>query len=289
MTNEEVKKYIEFISNKDQSGATLPIEDFNTMLQVGNLEFYRDLREKYEANLEVTNSIKHLKVFDTALAIASGTGIADIPADYVYGGQVYYTQTVSSVNYHREIYLVTDKEFNRRMASVIEKPTVKHPIVKLVGDYFYFEPKTIGSAKFSYVKSHTTPNLDYYIDANYREIYFSDPSDIDTWASGTTYNTGDVVKYGTHYYTAKTDGNITTPPSINDDWEYNESYSHLLTTGEEGSLGESAGTVVDSTTVEMGWRDDDKLIIADKILRMMGINLTKEELLAYYNQKLQES
>lgn len=292
MTNEVILKYIEFVSNKEQTGNTLDIEDFNVILQVANLEYYRDVRKIYEANLEITNIIKHLKVVDTTLSIAGGTGIASIPDNYVYGGQLFYTQTVDAINYHRKIDLVTDKEFNRRLASIIEKASVKYPIAKLVDESLYFEPKTIGSAKFSYIKSHTIPNLDYYIDANDVEQFLLDPTDIESFVPETTYNTGNIVKWtNTNYYYVSQQNSNTghTPEEDGAWWKFASDYTYKLLVNEEGSGGEGEDDIVNSSTVDMDWRDEDKLIIADKILRMMGINLTQEQLLAYYNQKVQET
>ena len=284
MTNEQIFELINFISNKDQSGKTLKPEQFNVILPAACLEFAKMQRQGYEKNQEVTNAIKHLKVFDSNLTVNATTGIATVPTNYSYGGQLWYNDSVPQ---RRKIDLVTDAEFNLRMGSPLRKGTAKKPLAKLVGGYLYFEPKTLGSSvKFSYLKGHTTPVLDYYFDTNDIAIFFSDPADVDTWVAG-SYDTGDEVYYNGHYYTCDSDG-ISSTPSIVSDWIYTEKYTHALTGDELGSGEEVATTVVDTQTVEMDWRDEDKLIIADMILKKIGINLKKPELIQYVQLQQQE-
>jgi hypothetical protein len=237
MTNEDVLKLINFISNKDQSGRTLDLLTFNILLPAESTELAKEQRVLYEKTQEVTNAIKHLKVINSSLTINATTGSANLPSDYNYGGQLCYTDTSS---YYRKIEILTDAEFNLRMSSVLRTATSKEPICKFVGNYLYFRPITLGSAYFSYLKAPVTPALDYYYDANDQVVFL---------AVGAT---------------------------------------HTLTTGEEGSGGEAPPTIVTSSTVEMDWRDEEKLIIRNKILQKISVNLKKAELAQYVQMQKQE-
>ena len=158
---------------------------------------------------------------------------------------------------------------------------------KLVGSSLYFEPKSLGSnVKFSYLKVHTTPVLDYYIDTNDIAIYFSDPTDVAAWSAG-SYDSGDTVYYASngHYYKANT---TTVEIPTHSDWDIDEDYSHTLTGDELGSSGQTASTIVDSLTIEMDWRDTEKLIISDMLLERIWPNLKKMELAQYVELQKQE-
>jgi len=284
MTNEQILGLINYIANKEQSGKTLKPEQYNLLLPADCIKFAQLQRKEYEKTQEVTNAIKHLKVSDSNLTVNAGTGIASVPTNYEYGGQLWYNDSVPQ---RRKIDLVTDAEFNLRMGSPLRKATVKKPFGKLVGSSLYFEPKSLGSnVKFSYLKVHTTPVLDYYIDTNDIAIYFSDPTDVAAWSAG-SYDSGDTVYYASngHYYKANT---TTVEIPTHSDWDIDEDYSHTLTGDELGSSGQTASTIVDSLTIEMDWRDTEKLIISDMLLERIWPNLKKMELAQYVELQKQE-
>jgi hypothetical protein len=287
MTNEQILDLINFISNKEQSGKTLKPEQFNVILPAACLEFFKTQRKEYERTQEVTNALKHLKISDYNLSVTVGTGIATGPTNYAYGGQLWYNDAVPR---RRKIDIVTDSQFNLRQDSVLRQATTKKPIAKFVGTDLYFEPKTIGSnVKFSYIKKHTTPVLDYYIDTNDLAVYFSDPSDIANWSAG-SYGSGvTVYKSSGDTYYFKSNTSTSEVPSLSaTDWDIDEDYSHTLAGTEEGSAGQTATTTVNSLTIEMDWRDEDKLIIADIVLKKIGVNLKKPELVQYSELQKQE-
>lgn len=63
-----------------------------------------------------------------------------------------------------------------------------------------------------------------------------------------------------------------------------EGASHVLLTNEVGLDGQTAGTY-NSSTVELEWHDEDKLIIADMILRRLGVELA-EPLITQFNDAI---
>jgi hypothetical protein len=70
------------------------------------------------------------------------------------------------------------------------------------------------------------------------------------------------------------------------DDDYNIQYlsasgTHLLTTGETGRLGETAGSTVTSSTVELEWEDTEKIKILHRIVTKLGVSMD-EQLVAQY-------
>lgn len=70
------------------------------------------------------------------------------------------------------------------------------------------------------------------------------------------------------------------------DDDYNIQYlsasgTHLLTTGETGRLGETAGSTVISSTVELEWEDTEKIKILHRIVTKLGVSMD-EQLVAQY-------
>ena len=59
--------------------------------------------------------------------------------------------------------------------------------------------------------------------------------------------------------------------------------SHTLAGDEIGPNGEVAPTLINSTTVELEWREDDKIRIIAKILEKAGANLKAQDTVAISN------
>jgi hypothetical protein len=60
--------------------------------------------------------------------------------------------------------------------------------------------------------------------------------------------------------------------------------THLLTTGETGSAGQTAGTTVTSLTVELDWNELWHVDFCNEVLQKIGINLKDEQIRAYVRE-----
>jgi len=65
--------------------------------------------------------------------------------------------------------------------------------------------------------------------------------------------------------------------------------SHLLTTNEEGSEGQTAGTTVNSLTVELSYHEDLHMKYVYKILSMLGVRINYPQLVQYSEAMQQKS
>ena len=240
-TNEDILDIINFYTNKDQSGNTMKPSLFNKLLPAACHEFFEDQRKVFEATMEITNAIRHLKVtgYTPSLSIVSGMGRAAFAADYAFGDKAMYY--VDGGSQHRKIEVLTDSQFNNYRNSPIRTPSTKYPIARFSTTYIEYLPSAITGIFFDYIKYFTNPVLDYYIDANYQIVYF-------------TEGQGD----------------------------------YTLQAGEEGSAGQTAGTVT-PLTVDMDWRDEDQLKIGEKVVRAIGINIKEGELAQYAMAREQQN
>ena len=63
--------------------------------------------------------------------------------------------------------------------------------------------------------------------------------------------------------------------------------THILTTGEVDSSGNTSGTFT-STSVELEWGDSEKIDIAWIIIKNMGINLSRQDLIGIASQTINQ-
>jgi len=62
------------------------------------------------------------------------------------------------------------------------------------------------------------------------------------------------------------------------------SATHLLAAGETGSAGQTAGTTVTSTTVELDWNELYHVEFCNEVLSRVGVNLKDEQIKAYVRE-----
>lgn len=176
MTVDEIKNFVEYISNKEQSGESLSPLEFNRLLKTSAIDFTRFLYGaiesykpgeasppvSYEATQYITDALRAVKVL-TPLTV-DVTGSAPIPADYAHESSIRYTynkpgrcdsdplipKTVS-------IEIVKDDKVGVRLGSTLSKPKANRPICVFYKNTIQFYPINIGSVAFTYLKTPATP------------------------------------------------------------------------------------------------------------------------------------
>lgn len=246
MTLQEIFDFLNYCSNKEQTGNTFKIPDFNNILKVIDLKFFKNrygLPEKYqvgqpltnisyEVTQKITDDLSHLKVImgdgiTPKLSIGSD-GYATLPTDYVHPSYLLYTENDESI----QIIICNDAEWANIVSSTLKKPTKENPICNFTGNRIRFRPKNIGYVDFAYLRMPIPAFYDYYFSAKLETIYL--------------------------------------PPNT----------THTLLQGEEGSQGQTSGTVT-SLSRELEWKSDMHLDICYFILSLMGINLREGDLIQW--------
>lgn len=250
MTLDDVLKYVNYITNKEQNGRTLSTTEYNTLLPIVSLKYFKKKysipeqfrvgmpfsKEAYEITQSIVDSIhqfKHVMGVDGALMNVDSYGKADIPSDYMHVSSAYWQSITNQVNCnidvrYRTIEFLTDAEYTERLTSAIKFPSLRYPVATIRGNYIQFMPKNIQYVNFTYLRVPNTPYYDSYID--------------DT-----------------------TDQEIYLPPGTN-----------------------NPNTSAASQSVELEFEDTDIIDIASILLSMIGVNLRSGDLVQYSEKMKKE-
>jgi hypothetical protein len=262
LTTENILDYCNFVANKEQSGNTLTPVEFNKVLQVCNLKYFKKkvgLPEEYQPGMplprqqfEITqsnsDSLSPFKKFmgqnDTDPLYIDSAGYATLPSDYYYHSSCSYIEAINKPDCTPElkpriVEVVTDAQWDVIMSSPIRPPSKKYPIMNYQSGFIRFAPVDLKQVSFIYLRYPTTPCYDYYIDA-----------------------------YGGYIY-------------------LQEGQKYTLQTGEQGSSGQTSGTVT-SLSRELEWNEIGKIDIANLVLQHIGINLREGQLFQYSEKVLKE-
>jgi hypothetical protein len=171
----EVSNIISFILADRKPDLVVSAGEFERQLHVAQLKLFKTrlgLPESYrpgapvpgqvwEISKVITDDLAPFKVLmggtDASLVI-DDDGIATLPADFYYPSSLIYKYIKSdgSVDW-KEVDLVTDKEWNKRQASHIKRPSLKAPIGNIYKNKIRFSPVTLHYVDFMYLRTPTAP------------------------------------------------------------------------------------------------------------------------------------
>ena len=159
---DKVLKLVNFITNKETSGNTMKIDQFNTVIEGVNIDLLKQrygLPEEYKAgqplptmSYEVTKKIMDdlsiLKVrmgVDTPPLMLDNFGRADIPSDYLHLSSARFNHVIDNQCTFkkvkpRDIELLNDAQIGDRLSNSIKMPTYKDPCMAIFSGYFQFYP-----------------------------------------------------------------------------------------------------------------------------------------------------
>ena len=177
----ELKTYIDFISNKEQSGNNYTPEQFNMLVKRAVEDIQRWLigleaqyqpgapvpAVAYDVTQKVKDDLRWLK--ENPVLTVDANGRMTIPEDYVYVTSIIYEEVKNTdcgpTATQRSVERIDDDKWANRLSSSIKKPTKKYPVCIFYDkDYVLFEPKDLGKVKFTYIRQITPPFWNYQID-----------------------------------------------------------------------------------------------------------------------------
>lgn len=194
-----LKQYVDYISNKEQSGNNYSPKQFNMLVSravddierwlIGLVAQYSPSEPlpavAYDLTQKVKDDLRFLK--NTVVISVDSNGFMTIPEDYIYLASIGFrhvenncetgTPDVNNIS----VEVVSDDNWNGRLGNAIKKPTHEFPACNFYDKTkVLFSPKDLGSVTFSYLKKMTTPVWAYTLDDNDNAIYDSGNStDID--------------------------------------------------------------------------------------------------------------
>lgn len=173
MTVEEIRQWVDFELNKNQTGGTLSPEEYNLCLSWANQEYFKikyGLPEQYRPGMPLPaqawsvtqENIDALSPFLTAkggrdypqLKIDID-GRATIPSDYVHASSIRYNDLA--------VEILSNDVVGNRLQSPITYPDKKYPICTFYSGYIQFYPKDLGYVNFDYLRMPETPVWAYTI------------------------------------------------------------------------------------------------------------------------------
>ena len=204
-----VLELVNFISNKEQSGNTMKIPQYNLIIELVNIDILKKTyglpeeyqpgqplpRVSYEITKKIMDDLKHLKVrmgVDVPVLTLNQYGRADIPTDYLHLSSAryrYFTKNKcgNAVEKTNDIELLTDAQIGDRLGNSITMPTKKHPCMAIYSNYFQFYPEDLKQVELTYLRLPRTPyynatlvsgaNEDYYDFSETGSQHFEYPTD----------------------------------------------------------------------------------------------------------------
>lgn len=176
----EVKIFIDFIANKEQSGTAYSITQLNNAFQAANIDLFKlryGLPEDYVPGLplakmayENTQKIKDdLRVFKTLIPLTvDKNGIMLFPDDYVHKTSIEYKKIINNKDckdgpsvFTKEVETIDDDKWAERVGNTIKAPSLDFPICNILKDSIRFEPKNLMTVDFSYLRMPIQPIWGY--------------------------------------------------------------------------------------------------------------------------------
>ncbi len=177
MTINEVFKFLNFLSNKTQSGV-IRITDFNLAANRAQKELFQAEYKLFQSTQEITDAMRNFLV-PPKIVYVDATGKALYPTDYAHttGVRKYYYQNNTSIEV--DVTEANDDEIGKYLSSSIVKPTKRYPIIAYYNDYMQLYPKDIASINLNYLKNPSAPLWDYDI-INGKAVFVPNGGQINT-------------------------------------------------------------------------------------------------------------
>ena len=176
----EVKEFVDFLANKEQSGNSVSPDEFNLSLRRATDDLFRKeygLPEDYKPgapmpniSYEITQRIKDdMRVFKKTSAISiDSNGVGSVPSDYVHYTAIRYTKITNQKGGNpliepKSVEAIDDDKWDGRIGNSIKFPDKDYPICNFNSDTIQFEPKDLTIVQLTYLKYPSSPVWGYNI------------------------------------------------------------------------------------------------------------------------------
>lgn len=183
----DVSFFLDFVSNKYQSGSISPAEK-NSAFAIVNLDILNQkigLPEEYQAGYpiprqgwQITQKMTDdLRLFVKKATITKGVnGFFAYPADYAAFSSARYRwiQNNTSGNpsvEERWIEVVTDAELNLRLNSAIQPPDLRYPVMAYYDTGMIVYPTPVNQLELTYIRYPVQPVWGFTLSPNDEPIY----------------------------------------------------------------------------------------------------------------------
>jgi len=186
MNINEVYEFLQYVSDKDQSGNLTP-KEFNISMpralnewvlkQYNNVNNPSPTGKGWQNNQSVTDNLRFL-LKKEPLAQVNSEGVLDLPDDYLHISSIIYNVKTSengnTVVQPKSVDIAKDNEVASFTGSYIYKKRIdskRYAIASFVGDTLVFKPKNIGVVELNYLRKPIDPFWSYTLDQSGRPVY----------------------------------------------------------------------------------------------------------------------
>ncbi len=189
----ELKIFIDFIANKEQSGTAYSINQLNNSFHAANIDFFKlryGLPEEYapgtpvpiqgyEVTQKMKDDLRSCKVVTTLPVTSDGEMI--LPSNYVHPTAITYIKVLNSdcgeepTAKRKSVETIDDDKWDERIDNSIKTPSLDFPICNFLVDRIRYEPKILKEVEFSYLRTPNKPIWGYTV-VNGIETYDSNTS-----------------------------------------------------------------------------------------------------------------
>lgn len=189
MTIQDISILIHFVLDEHKPGLILVPEEFSRILHVAQIKRLKQIMgfpENYapgqwEVARQISDDLAPFKVImggdNSPLHVIDGT--ATLPTDLYYISTVSYKYVKSDSYDWKEVEILTDKEFNKRISSHYKRPSLKFPVCNIQNGTLRFSPETIKYADMVYLKTPDYPTYAVKITNGFQEF---DAANSTVWA-----------------------------------------------------------------------------------------------------------
>ena len=200
MTNKEIKDYMNFVVDITNNGNRLNPPEYNNLLELYYLPYFRIKVKEYTAMEDADNPNKSQLYYDiltqmlstpTNVTISGGSG--SLPATFGAWKEAYGDYG----GIRKKIDLITETEYLERLQNILGLPFEDFPGCIIRENTVTVIPNDITPLTLVFYTKPEQPVYDYYIDASGKEVYMAEG------ATGVSVPSG-----------GKTSGGVSGPTSV---------------------------------------------------------------------------
>jgi hypothetical protein len=163
---DEFKRFVEFVSNKAQSGNTVTPTQFNEVANRAQMQVFERDYKRFEQDNTITEFLSFFLKNKTIIISASGNGA--YPSDYQHTSSVrsYYVRPGAASAAEVEVKEENNFEFGKLQMSQLFIPDRRFPKYSHFSTEMRFLPRDLGIAQMDYFKTPAKPFWNYTIVSN---------------------------------------------------------------------------------------------------------------------------
>lgn len=192
MNIDELKRFFEFVLNKNQVGGNTTPTQFNDLVRQAQIDLFNEYynpvyregsvtNRGYEVSQNVTDFFNNF-IVDTFINFENG--VADLPADYSHKGTGIIETYISDGEEcncdkggdcgqmgYGVVRFIMNHQRGHLLSSKIAPPTIEFPYGNIRSGKIFIYPKEVLSIAFSYIRKPKTPKWDYTLTPSNRPVY----------------------------------------------------------------------------------------------------------------------